>query len=243
MQEILGVRALSKHYGSQAILHNIDISLDAGQVYGLIGLNGAGKTTLIKCILDLQRADSGTIEIFTHSSHNTAARSQLIYLPEKFQAPDYMTGQCYLRYIADAYHQQQPLSSEDFNADVGRYCQQLDLPLAALQKPVKTFSKGMTQKLAIVGCLLSGKPLLILDEPMSGLDPKARALFRTVIEQLKAAGKTVLLCSHILTDIESLCDQVSILHAGQLKFTGTPNACCEHFATQTLEGAFLAAIV
>ena len=103
-------------------------------------------------------------------------------------------------------------------------------------------SKGMTQKLALIGCLLSGKEFLILDEPVSGLDPKVRALFRNVIEELRRDGKTILMCSHIMLDIENLCDQVSILHAGRMLFSGKAADCRSRYQAKDFETAFLRCI-
>src|SRR5690606_30926141 len=156
-----------------------------------------GKTTLIKCILDLQRPDSGAVGIFGVSSLDRRARGKLIYLPEKFLPPDYMTGWIYLNYIADAYRGKNPA----WRDEVHRLCAKLELAPESLDKNVRQFSKGMLQKLGLIGCLLSDKPFLILDEPTSGLDPKARVLFRELIAELRAKGKTLLLCTHILNDI------------------------------------------
>lgn len=100
----------------------------------------------------------------------------------------------------------------------------------------------MTQKLGLAACLLSNKELLVLDEPMSGLDPKARALFKQELRGLRAAGRTVLLTSHALADIEELCDRMAILHLGQLKFAGTPDELRGMFGASGLEEAFLACI-
>jgi ABC-2 type transport system ATP-binding protein len=209
-------------------------------VHGLVGLNGAGKTTLIKCILDLQSPDSGEIRINGLSSTLTSARAGICYLPERFVAPDYMNGWTYLRFIADIHL---PVARHsEFPARAQSLCLKLDFELAALDKPVTSLSKGMSQKLAIIGCLLSDKELLILDEPMSGLDPKARALFSNVIEELRRQGKTVLMCSHILLDIETLCDRATILHEGRILFSGNAQDCRRQYAAKDFESAFLKCI-
>lgn len=241
---VLDIQNLTKRLDGSTVLSDVDLQVAEGAVYGLIGLNGAGKTTLIKCILDLQRADCGTIRVFGQSSLNRQARRKLIYLPEKFLPPDYMDGWIYLKYIADAY--EAPVRRAGKNPEwagrVRALCERIELDTAALGKNVRQLSKGMLQKLGLIGCLLSDKPFFMLDEPMSGLDPKARALFRAVVTELRLKGKTLLLCTHILTDIEKLCDQVGILHQGRMLFTGTPDECCKQHQAEDLESAFLASL-
>lgn len=244
MSSVLDIQNVSKCLGGQAVLSDVNLQIAEGEAYGLIGLNGAGKTTLIKCILDLQRVDSGTIWVFDQSSPNRLARSKLIYLPEKFLPPDYMNGWIYLKYVTDAY--KAPVRPAGKNPGWGdrirTLCERFELDADALEKNVRQFSKGMLQKLGLIGCLLSDKPFLILDEPASGLDPKARVLFRQVIAELRAQGKTLLLCTHILNDIEKLCDRISILHQGRILFTGSPEECCKQYQVEDLESAFLTSI-
>jgi ABC-2 type transport system ATP-binding protein len=240
MTASLQLRNLKKTFTGHAALSDINLEVGAGSIHGLVGLNGAGKTTLIKCILDLQSADSGEIRINGLPSGLTNSREGLIYLAERFTAPDYMTGWTYLHFIADAH-----LASaerKELKAKAENLCLKLDFALEDLDKPVQTLSKGMTQKLGIMGCLASKKPFLILDEPMSGLDPKARVLFRHIIEELKCEGRTVLICSHILSDIETLCDHVTILHQGRILFSGTAGDCCSRYSEKDFESAFLKCI-
>ncbi|HEY3487621.1 MAG TPA: ABC transporter ATP-binding protein, partial [Gammaproteobacteria bacterium] len=241
MSTVLRIGAVSKSFAGHNALHEISLDVPANSIYGLVGLNGAGKTTLIKCMLNLQSPDSGEIHIHGKPSIVSAARANLIYLPERFTPPDYMDGRTYLQFIIDAYLDDQQ-QKQNAQASIMDLCERLDFAVNALEKPVKALSKGMTQKLGIIGCLLSDKDFLILDEPMSGLDPKARALFKKVLAGLKQDGKTILLCSHILFDIETLCDQVSILHAGKLLFTGKPGSCCMQYQVQDFETAFLRCI-
>lgn len=118
----------------------------------------------------------------------------------------------------------------------------LDLDISALSKPVRDFSKGMAQKLGLVACLMSEKDLMVLDEPMSGLDPKARAYLKQYLIELKQAGKTVFFSTHLLADIEVLCDRIDILHEGRIRFTGTTEECTEMFQAGDLEQAYLACV-
>lgn len=240
MDPVLQIRNVSKSFAGQGVLNGVDLEIPPKSVYGLVGLNGAGKTTLIKCILDLQRADSGEIRIHGLASTLTSARERLVYLPERFSAPDYMDGWTYLRFIADAHRPD--LGRDELRVRSETLCAKLEFEIGALIKPVPALSKGMAQKLAIIGCLLSGREFLILDEPMSGLDPKSRVLFRNVINELRREGKTVLMCSHILLDIETLCDRASILHEGGIRFSGRAEQCCERYGTKDFESAFLKCI-
>ena len=121
-------------------------------------------------------------------------------------------------------------------------CDTLDLPHEALTRPARTYSKGMSQKLGLAGCFLSRKPLLILDEPMTGLDPKARALLKRHLTTLRGGTGTVFFSTHMLFDVEALCDRMGVLHEGQLRFVGTPEACCEAYGATNLEEAYLRCI-
>jgi ABC-2 type transport system ATP-binding protein len=225
-----------KSFGRHAALTDFTLDVGEGELFGLVGVNGAGKTTLLKCLLDFAAADSGTIEIFGASHRNTAARAPLAFLPERFLPPYYLTGEDFLRYMLRLHAAPFSLAAahETFAA--------LDLDLRALQLPVRSFSKGMTQKLGLAACLLSGKQLYVLDEPTSGLDPKARALLKRRLLALRTAGRTLFLTSHLLADVEQLCDRMAILHAGTIRFIGTPAELLARYGAAHIEAAFLACI-
>jgi ABC-2 type transport system ATP-binding protein len=228
--------ALRKDYGTTPVLAGVSFDVRAGELFGLIGVNGAGKTTLLKCLLDLCDVDQGSVEIFGVPHRRTAARARLAYLPERFNPPFYLTGRDFLRYMAE-------LHRAPYDADaVVRILDALDLDPAALAKPVRSYSKGMTQKLGLAACLLSGKELQILDEPASGLDPKARALLKRELAALRDAGRTVFFSSHALADVEQLCDRVAVLHGGELRFTGSVVELKQAFGGMDLEQAFLTCI-
>ena len=118
----------------------------------------------------------------------------------------------------------------------------LDLDLSALAKPVRAFSKGMTQKLGLAACLLSSKALYVLDEPTSGLDPKARALLKRQLRAVRDDGRTIFLTSHALADVDELCDRMAVIHRGALRFSGTPAELRARHSADNLEQAFLACI-
>ncbi|MBI4196070.1 MAG: ABC transporter ATP-binding protein [Betaproteobacteria bacterium] len=216
----------------------VDFSLEVrrGEFFGLVGENGAGKTTLIKCMLDFCDTDGGSIEIFELSHRLTAARGRLAYLPERFNPPFYLTGREFLQYLLSLHR-----TSYD-ETRITRILEALDLDPAALSKPVRTYSKGMTQKLGLASCLLSDKELYVMDEPTSGLDPKARALFKREVARLRNRGHTAFFTSHALPDLEEMCDRMAILHAGRLRFAGTPGELRRRFNARDLEEAFLACI-
>lgn len=232
----LSFEGVRKVFGQHVALAGFDLQVRAGELFGLAGVNGAGKTTLLKCLLDFAATDAGTIRIFGESHRNTAARADLAFLPERFLPPYYLTGGDFLRYMLTLH------AAPYSNALVHATLDALDLDRRVLQMPVRSFSKGMTQKLGLAACLLSGKRLYILDEPTSGLDPKARALLKRALSALRDQGRTLFLTSHLLADVEQLCDRMAVLHAGRIRFVGTPAALLAYYGTQDMENAFLACI-
>jgi ABC-2 type transport system ATP-binding protein len=234
--EALVFDKVRKRYGHQPVLEEVSLRVEAGEFFGLVGVNGAGKTTLIKILLDFQLADGGEIRIFGLSHRETRARARLAYLPERFTPPFYLNGRQFIDYMARLH-----------GVEVGKTAVQeiftrLDLDPMALNKPVHTFSKGMAQKLGLAACLLCRRELLLLDEPMSGLDPKARALVKRELLKLRGEGQTLFFTTHLLHDVEALCNRLAILHGGRLRFVGTPAECRERFGADDLEAAYLRAI-
>jgi ABC-2 type transport system ATP-binding protein len=225
-----------KNYDKKTVLKSIDLEIAQGEFFGLVGMNGAGKTTLLKCLLDFCAVDQGTIEIFGVSNRLTQAREPLAFLPERFMPPYYLTGKDFLTYMLRL--QNIPYQSKAAEQAL----HELDLDLSALTKPVRSYSKGMTQKLGLAACFLAQKKLYVLDEPMSGLDPKARALLRARLQALREQGGTLFFSSHALADVEGICDRMAILHEGQLRFVGSPQACREQYAADTLEQAYMRCI-
>ncbi|MFA7243220.1 MAG: ABC transporter ATP-binding protein [Sulfuricellaceae bacterium] len=232
----LDFKHLAKHYAKNVVLQDIDLDVATGEFFGLVGMNGAGKTTLIKCLLDFCEINGGGIEIFGVAHRLTAARRQLAFLPERFMPPYYLTGGDFLRYMLKL--NQLAYDREEVEEMIGK----LDLDLSALTRPVHTYSKGMTQKLGLAACFLGKKSLYILDEPMSGLDPKARALLKSHLRDTHATGRTLFFSSHSLSDVEEICDRMAILHNGRLNFIGTPTQCCQIYQAGNLEQAYLRCI-
>jgi ABC-2 type transport system ATP-binding protein len=236
MTHPLSVQSISKSYAKRRVLNDIHFSLVPGEIFGLIGLNGAGKTTLIKIMLDLASAESGAVSIFGEPSTSIKARSQLSYLPEKFQPSRYLRGMEYLD-LSLAYY------GKKLDEDLARdYAAKLDLSPLVLDARVGSYSKGMGQKLGLAGAFMVGAPLLILDEPMSGLDPRARIKLKDTLLDARKQGSTIFFSSHILSDIDEICDRIGVIHDGRLFFIGTPGEFKKKHGSDMLERAFLNSI-
>jgi len=232
-EPVIRIRDVRKRYGARTVLDGVTLDVAAGECFGLVGVNGAGKTTLLKCLLDFARADAGTLTLFGCSSLAPEARSQLAFLPERFVPPYYLSGTDFLDYMGRLHGvPRNPVQRLQLLKAV-------DLDAVALERPVRQLSKGMAQKLGLLACLQSDKPLLVLDEPMSGLDPKARAAVKNHLLELRDSGRTLFFSTHLLNDAEVLCDRLAILHGGAVAFAGSPAQCCQHFAAPDLETAYL----
>ena len=227
---------LFKRFGRFPVLDGLSLEIEPGEFFGLVGINGAGKTTCIKALLDFIDIDSGSISIFGIPHRQTQSRQRLAFLPERFLPPYYLRGSDFLNFYAR-------LRGTQFSSDrVHAMCDALDLDPGALSKSVRIYSKGMSQKLGLVATLLSDKDFLVMDEPMSGLDPKARLLVKRQMQAIKTAGRTVFFSTHMLNDVDELCDRMGILHGGKLRFVGTPSECRQRFGTSSLEQAYLSCI-
>ena len=232
----LEVHNLNKSYAGVPVLRGINFSIEAGDFFGFAGVNGAGKSTFLKCLLDFCYYESGDIRLFDVSSKDRAARRRIAFLPERFIPPYYLTGEQFLRLMMKlrgvAY----------LRAAAEAMLAELDLDKTALNKPVRSFSKGMTQKLGLASCFLVERDMYFLDEPMSGLDPKARVLVKRQFRKLKQRGATVFFTSHMLSDMEEVCENMGVLHDGKICYLGTPSGMREQFNGETLEEAYLNAI-
>ncbi len=225
---------VEKRYGRQQVLGGVSFEIGAGEFIGLVGVNGAGKTTLIKGLLDLCDIDGGVIEIFGVPHRRPNARARLAFLPERFSPPYYATGCEFLAFMTQMY------SAPATTASLREILAAVDLDAEALNKPTRDLSKGMAQKLGLAAILSSGRPLFVLDEPMSGLDPRARALLKERLLALRESGtQTVFFSTHLLSDVEALCHRIVILHGGLPRFIGNPAECCAAFGAPDLEQAYL----
>ena len=227
---------VTKSYARTTVLSEVSFEVARGRFFGLVGVNGAGKTTLLKCLLDFCAFERGRIEIFGVPHAAPGARGRMAFLPERLNPGYYLTGEDFIRYTLD-------MHGAAYAREAARaMLEALDLDPAALTRPVRAYSKGMTQKLGLAAALLSQRDLYVLDEPTSGLDPKARALLKRQLAGLKSTGRTVLFTSHALADVAELCDEMAVIHGGGLRFCGTPQALCREYASDDLEQAFLTCI-
>jgi ABC-2 type transport system ATP-binding protein len=236
MPHAIEIAGLCSRYGGTEVLRDITLDIREGDVLGLAGLNGAGKSTLLKSILMLVVPSAGSVLLFGQAHDQPGSRAQLAYLPEKFQPPSHLAGHDFVR-LSLAFYRQRVR-----RAVVCGRAEELELDPAALRRPIHSYSKGMAQKLGVLATLLTDRPLLILDEPMSGLDPKARSLLKRQLAAARARGRTILMSSHILADHDELCDRVAVLHQGRLGYVGSTAGLKESQGAPTLETAFLAAI-
>ncbi|MCK6418411.1 MAG: ABC transporter ATP-binding protein [Alphaproteobacteria bacterium] len=235
-QTILAVDNVSAGYTVTPVIQNISLDIRFGEVFGLIGLNGAGKTTLIKNILGLRNYQSGGIRIQGLPVNVKESRASLAYLPERFDPPWFLSGMEFVKFSLRLY-------GRPFNPQaVIDAAESLALDPAALRRLVHTYSKGMRQKLGLIGTLLTGCALYILDEPMSGLDPRARTLVKDWLQKNRSADQTVFLSSHILADLDEICDRVAVLHDGMIRFIGSPAELKALTQENHLERAFLSFI-
>ncbi len=227
------ISQITKYFGDKLVLDKIDLTVKQGQIFGFIGLNGVGKTTLIKIILDLLDEDSGDVQIFGVSKILPQSRQKLFYLPEKFSPSQYLQGREFLNFSLNFYKLK--LDNDKLKA----LCASLDFPYEMLKYKATKYSKGMTQKLGLIATFLSNTDLIILDEPMSGLDPKARINLKRELLSYKKAGKTVFFSSHILSDMDEICDEIAVLNNAKIVFNGPVQAFKDNHNEHDLEKAFL----
>lgn len=232
-EKALSIEGVHVLYDSVKAVDDINLTVNKGEFFGLIGLNGAGKTTLIKTILDLRKQDEGDIKIFGKDVDDKRVKDRLAFLPERFEPSWFLSGMEFLKFSASLYNH--PLSEEECIAGAKR----VELDPDALKRRVHTYSKGMRQKLGLLGTILTGCDLLILDEPMSGLDPIARAHVKQLLLETRERGVTIFLSSHILADMDEICDRVAVLYDKKILFVGAPSEFKAQNNSETLERAFL----
>ena len=199
-------------------LDGLTLSVAPGEVYGFLGPNGAGRTTTLKLLMQLVSPTSGRIEILGRPPGDVAVKRRIGFLPENPYFYDYLTAEELLRYFAGLFGYR----GADAEARVTRLLDELKLG-AERRMALRKFSKGMIQRVGIAQALINDPELIVLDEPMSGLDPIGRKEVRDIILQERERGRTVMFSSHILSDVEMLCDRVAILNRGELTAYGSLN--------------------
>lgn len=212
---IIETSDLTKMYGKKVGCSEICLSVGEGQIFGFLGPNGAGKSTLVKILVGLLFPTSGTAKILGRPLGDLEARRKTGFLPENFRYQDWLTGEELLSFHASLYG----LSAQDKKSRIPAVLEQVGLSGKERQR-VGTYSKGMQQRIGLACALLPDPELVFLDEPTSALDPLGRREVRQIILDLRRRGKTVFLNSHLLSEVEMICDQVAIIHKGRIISTG-----------------------
>ena len=218
---MLRVKNISKTYHSgisnqrfQA-LNDISFEIEQGKIIGFLGANGAGKTTLIKILMNLIRPDQGDIDYRFFGKNQNEIFSKISFLPERPYFYHNLKGEDWL-YYAGELHQ---IPKKDIVEQINRWAPSLKID-HALKRPLKGYSKGMLQRVGLLSCILNRPKLLVLDEPLSGLDPFGRKEFKDIIKNLHQEGSTVFFSSHILSDVEEISDHIIFIEKGELKYDG-----------------------
>lgn len=240
---VLSFEDVSKRYKTGDFWHpvqaqalsGVSFELMPGEVFGLVGLNGAGKSTLMKCAVGLLRPDAGSVRLFSLPPRDRDARRSLGYLPELPWFPSYLSAREVLHY----YGRLQGMGGAELKARAAEVLKQVGLA-GKEDQALRRFSKGMQQRVGLAQAILHAPQLLFLDEPMSGLDPLGMKEMRDSILAQRDAGRTVFFNSHVLLEVERICDRVGVLHQGRLIRLGSVEEVTR--GHDGLEAAVLAAI-
>lgn len=219
MEAILETHDLSRSYNRSRVraLQGVSLRVAPGRIFGLLGPNGAGKTTFVKIMLGLVRPHAGSARLFDRPVQDAAARRKVGYLPENHRFPGYLTGADFLAYCSK-------LSGLRDAAQIATRTQALLKRVSMWewrQAKIKKYSKGMAQRLGLAQALIHDPELIFLDEPTDGVDPIGRKEIRDILIELKEQGKTIFLNSHLLSEVEMICDEVAILDRGRLVRQGS----------------------
>jgi ABC-2 type transport system ATP-binding protein len=213
---VIETHELRKDYGRIQALKGVSLSVQQGQIYGLLGQNGAGKTTLIKILLGIAKKTDGDAELLGQRAGKTDVRRRVGYLPEDHQFPTYHTGYSLMEFYGTLYG----VSRDDRRKKIPETLELVGIA-GRMNSKIKTYSKGMKQRLGIAQALLHDPEVIFLDEPTDGVDPLGRREIRELMGRLKDKGHTIFLNSHLLGEVELICDRVAILQRGQLIREGT----------------------
>jgi len=209
---------LSKKYGNHTALNNVHLTVNAGEIFGFIGPNGAGKTTTIQIMAGLLLPSSGNVILsdVSMNDHPVKAKQLIGYIPDRPFIYEKLTGMEYLKFIGDFYQ----VSDSDFRTRSSELLKQFAL-MDRSNELIEAYSHGMKQRLIMASALLHNPPIIIVDEPMVGLDPVAIKLVRNIFQQRSAQGTTIFMSTHTLSLAEQICHRVGIIHNGHLIATGT----------------------
>jgi ABC-2 type transport system ATP-binding protein len=215
--ENLTVQFKSRHAsdGKKVAVQGLNLSIYPGEVFGFLGPNGAGKTTTMNVLLGFVRPTEGEAYIFGTNVRDPIARQRIGYLPELTYYYKFLSAEELLRFYAKIFR----IPKKEVEQRIDAVLRLVELEHAR-KRPIKTYSKGMQQRVGLAQALINNPDLLILDEPTSGLDPLGRMKVREIIQRLKQEGKTVFFSSHEMGEVETICDRVAIMNAGELKTEG-----------------------
>ena len=200
---------------TKVAVNDLNLTVRAGEVFGFLGPNGAGKTTTMNVLLGYLNPTSGSAYLFDVNVRQPIARQRIGYLPELTYYYKFLTAEELLRFYAQLFE----IPRSETEARINRLLKLVELEHAR-KRPIRTYSKGMQQRVGLAQALINNPELLILDEPTSGLDPLGRMKVREIIQRLKDEGKTVFFSSHELGEVETVCDRVAIINGGELKVEG-----------------------
>src|SRR5256884_3146596 len=224
MPTVIEIDSLTKEYEAGFLrkrrtraLDTLSLTVEKGQIFGFLGANGAGKTTTLKLLMRLIYPTSGTARILGHDISDISMHARIGYLPENPYFYDHLTAREFLSYCGELFGQKTGTRVSRTEALLTR----VNLERKSWDRQLRKFSKGMLQRVGLAQALVNDPEIVFLDEPMSGLDPVGRREVRDLIAALRSEGKTVFMCSHILSDIEVLCDSVAILKGGCVARSGS----------------------
>src|SRR3989344_2256066 len=226
------VKSYFNRRGSSTVVDKLSLSVKQGEVFGFLGPNGAGKTTTMKMLVGLTRPTSGALKILGEKPDAPEVRKKIGFMPESSSFYLYLSGKEFLSFIADIFG----LSKDKKEEKINKLLQEVDLYVAR-DVQIRKYSKGMGQRLGLAQALINDPEVLFLDEPLDGLDPMGRAEAKELLIKLKKAEKTIFFNSHILSDVEDICDRVGIIDKGHLIAVGTVKEIKGDFLT--LEEAFV----
>jgi ABC-2 type transport system ATP-binding protein len=211
--EPLRIQGLVKSYGNVQAVRGIDLTVNAGEVFGFVGPNGAGKSTTIRCVLDLLRPTAGQIQVFGQDPRRDGAqiRERVAYVPGELRLPERLTGRQFLASVGRLRRR----------SERGRMEELADRFKLDLDRRIRNLSSGNRRKVSVLSAFLTDADLLILDEPTGGLDPLMQHEFLSLVRERRAAGATVFLSSHILSEVQSVADRLAVLRAGRIVASGT----------------------
>ena len=231
--KIIEIKGLNKSFGKNKVVKNLSLSVEKGEVFGFLGPNGAGKTTTVKMILSLLRPSSGEVLLFGQNANILELKHKIGFMPEHTYFYQHLTGRELLHFTGEIFG----IDKKTIEKRASELLKKVNLPKDAHDRLIKGYSKGMQQRIGLAQALMNDPELIILDEPMSGLDPVGRREIKDLIMELKEKGKTIFFNSHILSDAEVLCDRIGIIKAGNLIAEGTVKSMTK--GNQTLEDYFV----